>query len=102
MAATAGSVAVGSAVGHTVGHGISSMLGFGGRSAPVEEAQTPVQQPAAYNAYGDNSGVHGGISCEADSRAFMKCMETSNNDVSSCQFYLDMLKQCQAASRTSL
>ena len=43
MAATAGSVAVGS----TVGHGISHML-FGGRSAePVPVAQAPVQQQAA-------------------------------------------------------
>lgn len=45
MAATAGSVAIGS----TIGHGISSML-FGGRSAepvpqPVQAA--PVQQQAA-------------------------------------------------------
>ena len=45
MAATAGSVAVGS----TIGHGISNML-FGGRSepAPAQEAQPPVQQQQSY------------------------------------------------------
>jgi coiled-coil-helix-coiled-coil-helix domain-containing protein 2 len=42
MAATAGSVAVGS----TIGHGISSML-FGGGNAAAPEAQAPpVQQQA--------------------------------------------------------
>ena len=45
MAATAGSVAVGS----TIGHGISNML-FGGRGepAPAQEAQPPVQQQQSY------------------------------------------------------
>lgn len=52
MAATAGSVAVGS----TIGHGLSSML-FGGRSEPVEEphAQQAPQYQAQYQA--QNSGL---------------------------------------------
>jgi len=49
MAATAGSVAVGS----TIGHGLSNML-FGGRSEPAapQEQQAPVQQQQQQSAYG--------------------------------------------------
>lgn len=55
MAATAGSVAVGS----TIGHGLSSML-FGGSSAPapVAEQQAPVAQQAQA----------AGVSCEVQAK----------------------------------
>lgn len=57
MAATAGSVAVGS----TIGHGISSMLfGGGGNAAPAQEAPAaapPVQQQQT-----------SGINCEAQAK----------------------------------
>ena len=82
MASTAAGVAVGSAVGHTIGHGISGL--FGGRSA--EPVQQPLQeQPVSV--------------CEPDQSAFMKCLDTNAGDISACQFYLDMLKQCQAGER---
>lgn len=57
MAATAGSVAIGS----TIGHGLSSMLfGGGGQAAPAQEAPAsgpPVQQQQA-----------SGISCEPQAK----------------------------------
>ena len=37
--------------------------------------------------------------CDADQRAFMKCLDSNSNDISSCQFYLDMLKQCKDSSQ---
>ncbi|KAJ3767837.1 hypothetical protein FB446DRAFT_695817 [Lentinula raphanica] len=83
MAATAGSVAVGS----TIGHGISSML-FGGSSTPapaVEAAQAP---PAARNPTG--------INCEVQARDFTQCLEKA--DLPSCTWYLEQLKACQAAA----
>ncbi|PPQ66011.1 hypothetical protein CVT24_011955 [Panaeolus cyanescens] len=83
MAATAGSVAVGS----TIGHGLSSML-FGGSShaAPAEAAPaaTPVQQQSS------------GISCEVQAKDFTKCLEKA--DLNSCSWYLEQLKACQAAA----
>ena len=64
MAATAGSVAVGS----TIGHGISSML-FGGRSESVAEpapAQAQAQAPPAQ--------FQQGISCDVQARgSYMIC-----------------------------
>ncbi len=61
MAATAGSVAVGS----TIGHGISNLL-FGGSShAPAPEAAAPIAQaqaPAQQQSYAQ------GISCEVQAK----------------------------------
>ncbi|TDL22766.1 hypothetical protein BD410DRAFT_828194 [Rickenella mellea] len=80
MAATAGSVAVGS----TIGHGISNML-FGGRSAEqspetlVPQAQAPPLQQHAQ-----------GMSCDAPAKDFTECLKTS--DVQGCAWYLEQLK----------
>jgi len=84
MAATAGSVAIGS----TIGHGLSNML-FGGRSeAPVEQQQAPpVQQ---------QQNQMSGKVCEVQAKDFTRCLEVA--DVQSCSWYLDQLKACQAAA----
>lgn len=93
MASTAAGVAVGSTIGHTLGHGneylivgITSM--FGGSSQPQQ------QQPVQQQQYSQPQTV-----CEPDQKAFMKCLETHSNDITACQFYLDMLKQCQSDSK---
>ncbi|KAJ8454753.1 hypothetical protein ONZ51_g12847 [Trametes cubensis] len=83
MAATAGSVAVGS----TIGHGISHMLFGSSSSAPAPEAPAaPVQQQQQAS----------GISCEVQAKDFTKCLEAA--DVQSCSWYLEQLKACQAAA----
>ncbi|KAJ8592977.1 hypothetical protein M405DRAFT_732351 [Rhizopogon salebrosus TDB-379] len=83
MAATAGSVAVGS----TIGHGISSMLfGSSSHAAPVEPA-VPVQQQAYQNT---------SASCEVQAKDFTKCLDKA--DLQSCSWYLEQLKACQAAA----
>ncbi|CAA7264348.1 unnamed protein product [Cyclocybe aegerita] len=81
MAATAGSVAVGS----TIGHGISSML-FGGSSTASHEAAqaAPVQQQQS------------AINCEVQAKDFTKCLDKA--DLPSCTWYLEQLKACQAAA----
>ncbi|EST06481.1 hypothetical protein PSEUBRA_004383 [Kalmanozyma brasiliensis GHG001] len=92
MASTAAGVAVGS----TMGHGLSNML-FGGGSAPAEQAQQAEPQAYQQGAYqGQQQGV--GMSCEAQSKDFIKCLE-STNDMNSCSYYLEQLKACQAAAR---
>ena len=71
MASTAAGVAVGS----TMGHGLSNML-FGGGSAPAEQAQQPAQ---AYDqgAYAGQQQQNMGVSCEQQSKDFIKCLESS-------------------------
>jgi hypothetical protein len=78
MAATAGSVAVGS----TIGHGISSML-FGSRSesAPVEQQQQATAQQNT-SSFASN--------CEIQAKEFSKCIEKA--DLNSCSWYLEQLK----------
>ncbi|EAU89247.2 hypothetical protein CC1G_03512 [Coprinopsis cinerea okayama7 len=85
MAATAGSVAVGS----TIGHGISSMLfGSGGGSAAAPAAEAPPVQHQQQQS--------SGINCEAQAKDFTKCLEKA--DLPSCTWYLEQLKACQAAA----
>ena len=103
MAATAGSVAVGS----TIGHGLSSML-FGGSSnasAPVEAQAPPVQQQQGYQANGFCEDKAKGLSSSYVLRScrfgslknsidFSKCLEKA--DLQSCGWYFDQLKAvCQ-------
>lgn len=78
MAATAGSVAVGS----TIGHGLSSML-FGGRSeaAPAEQQHQAVPQQNT-SSFASN--------CEGQAKEFSKCIEKA--DLQSCSWYLEQLK----------
>ncbi|KAJ6627877.1 hypothetical protein B0H10DRAFT_1992441 [Mycena sp. CBHHK59/15] len=74
MAATAGSVAVGS----TIGHGISNMLfGSGGGAA---EAQVPTAQQQQQT----------NMSCEIPAKDFTLCLEKA--DMQSCTYYLEQLK----------
>ncbi|KAJ3043025.1 hypothetical protein HDV00_005932 [Rhizophlyctis rosea] len=98
MATTAAGVAVGSAVGHTLGAGLTGMFGGGSSHAPApaESAAPQVQQyqqPQQQEQFGG--------ACEPDQKAFLRCLDANQNDISACQFYLDMLKQCQSAQRTT-
>lgn len=95
MASTAAGVAVGS----TVGHGLSNML-FGGGAPRAAEQVPPEHAPAADFAQAQAEGQRvGGINCEMQSKDFLRCLEGTGNDVNACGFYLEQLKQCQAAAR---
>lgn len=76
------------------------MFGGHGNSTPAE--QTEAQSTPQYQQYQDYQAsspfqTTGGSapSCEADSKAFIKCLEATNNDMTACQYYLDALKACQ-------
>ncbi|KAJ3414675.1 Tubulin epsilon chain [Chytridiales sp. JEL 0842] len=86
MASTAAGVAVGSAVGHTIGAGISGLFGGGSRSEPAPAPQQQQQQQPQQFQQNVNP-------CEPDQKAFYACLDKNQNDISACQFYLDMFKQ---------
>ncbi|RLN98702.1 hypothetical protein BBJ28_00021260 [Nothophytophthora sp. Chile5] len=77
----------GSAIAHrAVGAVAGSMSG--GSDAPQQEAAAaPAQE---YQAQPPQQNQ-----CGADQKAFLECLNTNANDISSCQFYLDQFKQCQ-------
>jgi len=84
MMATAGGVAIGSAVGHTIGNMMSGGGGHERSEAPVEQAppsqpynhQQPLQKP-----------------CEFELDQFLNC--TKNQDLSNCEAFNQILKECR-------
>ncbi|KAJ2715420.1 hypothetical protein H4R19_001218 [Coemansia spiralis] len=89
MATTAAGVAVGSAVGHTLGHAVTGM--FGGSSS--NEASAPQQQQQAVASYSQPAAG----SCDIAAKDFTRCLESTGNDMSACDYYLGMLKACQSS-----
>lgn len=82
-----------------MGHGLSSMLFGGGSRAEPEAAQAQQQQaPAAMTEFAQDQS-RAGLGCEAQSKDFLRCLEATGNNMESCSFYLEQLKQCQAAAR---
>jgi coiled-coil-helix-coiled-coil-helix domain-containing protein 2 len=75
------STAAGVGIGHVIGHGLMGM--FGGSSAPAETA-------AAAPATTDKNTRVG--ACDADAKAFTKCMDDYKGDMTACSWYLDQLK----------
>lgn len=96
VASTAAGVAVGSTAGHALG---SLFMGNRGENEPVEQQQpqqpqySDQQQYAGQQQYQQQQAVVG--NCEADAKAFAKCLEENTNDISACQWYLDQLKSCR-------
>ena len=78
-------------MGRTLTGAASSLFG-GSESAPAENS-------APTNQYSGNSTNNTSVACDSDSKAFLDCMSKNSNDVSACQFYLDMLKACQENKR---
>jgi hypothetical protein len=76
----------------------------GGSSAPaeVQQATAPAATQAMDNGlYQSNasSGWAEAPACEADVKAFRKCMDDNMGNMSICGWYLDQLKACQQAAQ---
>jgi len=78
------STAAGVGIGHVIGHGLTGL--FGGGSSPAPPADAAAAAPATSNA---NTMV--GV-CDADAKAFTKCMDDYKGDMTVCSWYLDQLK----------
>ncbi|CAD5217720.1 unnamed protein product [Bursaphelenchus okinawaensis] len=85
MAATAGGVAIGSAVGHAVGNMFTGGSNHEAAPAPAQAAAPP----AAYN----NQPLQN--ACEIEWRQFLECSQ-NQSDLSLCSSYNDLFKQCKA------
>jgi hypothetical protein len=77
------STAAGVGIGHAIGHGLTGMFG-GGSSTPAETAAAPA--PAA-----ENTNTRMGA-CDADAKAFTRCMDDYRGDMTACSWYLEQLK----------
>merc|ERR1719474_2146924 len=96
MAATAGGVAVGSAVGHVAGSAITGMMSGGGNSQPQQEQY---QQPPAYQqqpAYPQQQAADPQEACAWELKSFIQCAQTQS-DLTLCDGFNEALKQCKSA-----
>jgi coiled-coil-helix-coiled-coil-helix domain-containing protein 2 len=82
MLSNIASTAAGVAIGNVVGHGVMGLFGGGSTTAPAE---------AAAAAPATNTDTKLGI-CDADARAFTKCMDDYKGDMTVCSWYLEQLK----------
>lgn len=73
--------AAGVAIGHTVGRMISGIFDSGASAATTDNGAQITQNAP--------------VQCQSDTKKFLDCMQQNYDDVSSCQNYLEMLKQCQ-------
>ncbi|KAL5277575.1 CHCHD2 family protein [Megaselia abdita] len=92
MAATAGGVAVGSAVGHVVGAGLTGMFSGSGdkEAAPAQQAAAaPVQQQ--YGAPSANEPVG---PCSWEIKQFLQCAQ-GQADLTLCEGFNEALRQCK-------
>ena len=76
-------IAAGSAVGHVAGAGISNLM-LGGRNNS-DEPVAPVPEPSSV------------ARCTQEHFEFNKCMTGANGNISACEWYVDMLRQCHLA-----
>jgi len=96
MAATAGGVAVGSAVGHVAGSAITGMMSGGGSSEAARPAEPQYQQPPQYQqqpGYGQQQQEQGGA-CAWELKSFINCAQTQS-DLTLCDGFNEALKQCK-------
>ena len=78
------STAAGVGIGHAIGHGITGLFS-GGSSAPAAPAEN-------VNAAVEQQQRTAGGACEADAKAFTRCMDDFKGDMNVCSWYLEQLK----------
>lgn len=109
-------VQAGSPMGGGIGAAVADGLGFGGGNAIAHRAVDAIAGPrtirhetvaspapaanSASMATGDSLGVSD--ACGIHMKAFQDCLNTNGNDISKCQFYMDMLSDCRKNSGAGL
>ena len=99
MAATAGGVAVGSAVGHVAGSAITGMMSGGGGSSNEPQQQQPQQQQQSYmqQPYQQQQQQQEGP-CAWEVKQFIQCAQ-NQNDLTLCDGFNEALRQCKQANQ---
>ncbi|KAL3635343.1 hypothetical protein CASFOL_019890 [Castilleja foliolosa] len=97
----------------SIGSTIAQGMAFGTGSAVAHRAVDSVFGPrtiqheavaseAAGVAAPAASGMGGSDACNMHSKAFQECLNGYGNDISKCQFYMDMLAECRRNSSSVL
>ncbi|CAG4955934.1 unnamed protein product [Colias eurytheme] len=91
MAATAGGVAVGSAVGHMAGSALTGMFSGGSSEPAQQQAAQPPQ--ATYQQYQGQAQQPQGP-CAWEIKQFIECAQ-QQHDLSLCEGFNEALRQCK-------
>ncbi|KAF7803780.1 coiled-coil-helix-coiled-coil-helix domain-containing protein 10, mitochondrial-like [Senna tora] len=97
----------------SIGSTIAQGMAFGTGSAVAHRAVDAVMGPrtiqhetvvseAAAAAPVPTSNSFSGDACSVHSKAFQDCINSYGNDISRCQFYMDMLAECKRNSGGAL
>ncbi|RVW91039.1 hypothetical protein CK203_039978 [Vitis vinifera] len=97
----------------TVSFSLIIGMAFGTGSAVAHRAVDAVMGPrtiqhetvaseAAASSAPTMNNVGGSDACNAHSKAFQDCLNSSGSDISKCQFYMDMLSECRRNSGSML
>ena len=93
MAATAGGVAVGSAVGHVAGSAITGMFSGGSSPAPAPAAPAPAPLAPAPLATAAGPSEPTGP-CAWEIKQFLQCSQ-AQYDITLCEGFNEALKECK-------
>ena len=101
MAATAGGVAVGSAVGHVAGHAMTGMFSGGGgnqsqQPVDVQQQQQQQQQPNYYGNQQQQPNEPTGP-CAWEIKQFIQCAQ-NQSDLTLCEGFNEALRQCKMSN----
>merc|ERR1712183_36597 len=101
MAATAGGVAIGSAVGHVAGSAITGMMSGGSSSEPQQQQQQqppPQQYQQQQQPYGGPGGYQQQQqqegACAWEVKQFVQCAQ-NQSDLTLCEGFNEALRQCK-------
>jgi len=100
MAATAGGVAVGSAVGHVAGSALTGMFSGGSSSeaAPAAAAPAAAAAPPPAPLYGQQAQPQEPTGpCAWEIKQFLQCAQ-GQTDITLCEGFNEALRQCKQAS----
>ncbi|XP_041014577.1 uncharacterized protein C6C3.02c-like [Juglans microcarpa x Juglans regia] len=97
-----------------IGSTIAQGMAFGTGSAVAHRAvdavmgprtiqhETVVSEAAAAAPASTTNSLSGSDACNVHSKAFQDCLNNYGNDISKCQFYMDMLAECRRNSGSML
>ncbi|XP_031391180.1 hemiasterlin resistant protein 1-like [Punica granatum] len=81
----------GSAVAHRAVDAVMGPRTIQHETVVSEVAASPAPAPTS-------SSIGGADACSVHSKAFQDCLNNFGNDISKCQFYMDMLSECRKNS----
>ncbi|CAJ1936153.1 unnamed protein product [Sphenostylis stenocarpa] len=91
-------------LGSTIAQGMAFGTGSAVAHRAVDSIMGPrtIQHETVVTEAAAPANTFGGDACNVHTKAFQECINSYGNDISKCQFYMDMLAECRKNSGASL